>query len=59
MCCMYVIRYYDVCPLCATGRSCDQLQCVNNGQCVDYYGNQLCVCPHGYHGKHCEEGKVV
>ena len=43
-----------------TGRSCDHLQCINNGQCVSYDNNtEICICPTGYHGKHCEHGECI
>ena len=44
---------------CITGRSCDHLQCINNGRCVNVNQTELCVCPTGYHGKHCEHGKYI
>lgn len=33
---------------------CANLTCLNNGYCSKEYGHDVCICPGGYKGKHCE-----
>ena len=39
------------------GGPCEHLLCINGGRCVSYNHSEVCICPSGYYGKHCEHGE--
>ena len=38
---------------------CLSCPCQNGGTCIDRINEYLCICPFGYNGTHCENGKRI
>ena len=50
---------YDTGELCELEiDECKGLLCSNGGTCKEGLGYARCVCPTGYYGTHCDQGKL-